>query len=385
MPHYLDAPRHTWELLVTNMAGTVIGQIYDPVDLKYTRNESGACELEFNTEDPYDLTMVNLKVHKHKVKAYRDGTLRFFGRMLAPLKINESGAMVKCADPWHFLNSPAHDNYTFVDKTLQEIAEIVIGGETAYNTRDLAYGSETLATTFSCKLKKGQRIGEFIESLCSRGNPNAGSWFRIDALDDPSDNSVIHFYDYTDRVDNAQARWEYGNDTLDNCTAFEVEQRNLLNKVRVYYKGGYEEYIDTDSVDEFGPVEKWFRRPGVDDAGTALKIATSKIVASPMTVGSFEPAANAPRIFDDFDVGDKCRAYFQLTPKNRLSGNAMYYSADDMIPTRVELTVDKNGVENMAFSDDSVHANHRHRKHSQRQHHRWVGTADHGRPATWRD
>lgn len=365
----ISRPAHEWTLLLTNLAGTVTGQFYDPVDLKYVRTESGACEIEFSTEDPQDLTLAQLHPHKSKVKAYRDGELVFWGKVMPGMKINQDGALVSARDPWYWLNSPAHEDYTFSGATLQEIAEIVLTAETAYNTRDLAFGSETLSTTFTCKLKKGQRIGEFLESLCSKGNPNSGSWFRIDALDDPSDNAVMHFYDFSDRVDNAGARWEYGNNTLDNVTAFEVETRSVLNKVRVYYKGGYEEVIDASSVATYGPVEKWFRRPGVDDAGTAAKIASSKIVPTPLTIGSFEPAPNAPSLFDDFDVGDKCRAYFQMKPPNRLTGNIMYYIANDLIPTRVEVTVDKSGVENIAFGDDSVHANRRNRRRTVRHHH----------------
>jgi hypothetical protein len=272
---------------------------------------------------------------------------------------------VKSHDPWGNLNAPAHDTYTFVDKTLKEITEEVLMGETTWRARDLAFGSETLSETFSCKLKKGQRIAEFIESLCS-SNPTSGSWFRIDALEDPDDNGVIHFYDYNDRVDNAQAKWEYGSDTLDNTVSFQIEHRGLCNKVTVFGKLGLEISVqDNDSIDEYGLVEKMIRRPGVDDTETATKIAYSRLKVTPYTIGSFEPGPNAPQLFDDFDVGDLCRTYFQMSAPNRLTGNVMYYKASDMIPSRVELTIDNSGVENMAFGDGSLAANRHSRNMSQ--------------------
>lgn len=363
------SPQHRWDLLLTNLAGTVVGQIFDPVDLKYTRVESGACGIEFNTLDPTDLNLVQVLPHKRKVKVYRDNELVFWGKIREPLVITQDGAQVKAVDPWGSLNAPAHVQMDFTDDTLLEILTTIksVEGLVGYHPMNGIALAGTPAETFTATLKMGQRISEFVESLCS-SNPNSGSWFRVDAQDDPAEPAVLTCYDYTDRVDNAQARWEYGNATLDNVTSFQIEHRGLCNSVRVYYKGGWEEVQDLSSIDEYGLAEKWLRRPGVSDAATAVKIANSKIKATPYTIGSFEPAANAPALFDDFDVGDKCRTYFQMGAAKRISGEVMYYQADDMIPSRVELTVDKSGVENMAFGDGAVSANRRDRKNTLRRH-----------------
>lgn len=341
-----------WELLITNLAGATVGAIDYPGDLKYTRRENDFCELEFKTLDPNDMNHLEILPHKRKIKAYRNNVLVFWGRIAEPLIVNQDGAVVRARDPFARLSGPAHDTYTFVNKTFQEIVEIVLDGETTWRARDIAYSGATLSTQFNCKLKPGQRIDEFFRSLCS-SNPNTGSWFRMDANDDPANPAAMMWFDAADRVDNTQARWEYGADTLDNVTGFEIQHRGLCNRVYVYSKDDVVTVEDTDSIAEFGLVEKWFRRPGINDIDTLTKIAYSKLVVSPYTVGSFEPGPNGPALFDDFDVGDKCRTYFKM-------GTTMYYSANDMIPSTVELTIDDSGVENMAFGE-GLKANRRSR------------------------
>ena len=368
MPYY-PRPQHKWEILLTRLDGTTVGQLFDPVDLKYIRNESGACEVEFNTQDPTDLNLVEVLPHKRKLKVYRDNELVYWGKIREPLVITQDGAQIKSIDPWGAMNVPAHADYDFSSgSTLKDMLDIIKLGEGLlgyhpFNNFDIA---GTPAVEFTAKLSVGQRISEFIESLCS-SNPNSGSWFRMDAQDDVGANGLMTIYDYTDRRDNGEARWEYGNNTLDNVVAFQIEHRGLCNSVRVYYSGGFEEIIDMDSIEEYGLAEKWLRRPGVSDGSTAYKIAASHLKVTPYTIGSFEPGPNAPSLFDTFDVGDLCRTYFQMNAPNRMTGNIMYYSADDMIPNRVELTVDKSGVENMSFGDDSVRANRRNRHATMRK------------------
>lgn len=364
------SPQHKWEILLTRLNGETVGAIMDPVDLKYTRVESGACEIEFNTQDPTDLNLVEVLPHKRKLKVYRDNALVFWGKIREPLIITQDGAQVKAIDPWGQMNVPAHLDYDFSGgSTLKEMLETIKLGEGLvgyhpFNNFDIV-GTPVL--TYTAHLKVGQRISEFIESLCS-SNPNTGSWFRMDAQDDAGENGILTVYDYSDRVDTGAARWEYGNNTLDNVTAFQIEHRGLCNSVRVYYKGGFEDVQDSASIDEYGLAEKWLRRPGVLESATATKIAYAHLKVTPYTIGSFEPAANAPALFDDFDVGDIGHTYFQMSSPNRLSGNVMYYKADDMIPNRVELTVDKSGVENMSFGDDSVRANRRNAGSTLRRH-----------------
>jgi len=368
------APQHRWDILLTNLAGVTVGQIYNPVDLKYTRVVNGACEIEFTSNDPSDLNTLEIMPHKRMVKAYRDGVLRFWGKIQEPLVVNQDGAHVIARDPWAQLNIPSHADYEFTDETLKHCMELFKLGEGLlgyhpFNKFDFA-GSPS--NTFHVITKPGQRLSEKLEGMASN-NPLSGSWFVVDAQDDPDQPAVITVKDADQRLDNGQARWEYGNDTLDNVTDWEVHHRGLVNAVRVYYKGGFVEVSDTDSIEQYGLVEKWFRRPGVHDSATATIIAGKKLVTTPYTIASFAPGPNAPSLFDDFDVGDLCRAYFQMGPPNRLTGAAMYYKANDMIPGRVEVTVDTSGIENMDVNNPRANAHAKRLAKYSSRHHPWHG------------
>jgi hypothetical protein len=337
----------TWDIVLTNKAGDVTGVLDAPAGLKYTRRESDYNQLELGTLNSHDLNLIALHPYKTKLQAWRNNDLVFWGDIVDPITVTQSGAQVIAKDAFARLDAPTRTKYTFNDKTLKHIAETVIGGETTYGARDIAFGSETVTEIFDRQITKGQRMGEFIKTCCTV-SPTGGSYFRCDALDDPDNPVAMHFGDGGDRTDNTGARWEYGTGTIDNVSEFVVEARGLVNRVYVYNNNQSVVVEDTDSIDEYGLVEKWYRRPGVNHIATLTALAYSKLQPSPFTVVSFVPTADGPKLFDDFDVGDKCRAYFQL------DGESMVYSASNMIPVTVELTIDESGVENVNFSEGQL-------------------------------
>ena len=338
----------TWDIVLTNKAGAVTGVLDAPAGIKYTRRESDYNQLELGTLNAHDLNLIALNPYKTKLQAWRNNTLVFWGDIVDPLQISQSGAQVVAKDAFARLDAPTRTRYTFASKTLKYIAETIIGGETTYGARDIAFGSETVTETFNCQIKKGQRMGEFIKARCTV-SPSGGSYFRCDALDDPTNPVAMHFGDGGGRFDNAECRWEYGEGTIDNVSDFQVESRGLVNRVYVYNNNQSVVVEDTGSIADYGLVEKWYRRPGVNHVDTLAAIANSKLQPTPFSVVSFTPTADGPKLFDDFDVGDKCRAYFRMAGDSQ-----MVYSANNVIPVTVELTVDDSGVENVNFAQGQL-------------------------------
>jgi len=331
-----------WEVLLETSGGVVVGAFTEPRNFKYTRQENSFCELEFETYDVYDLNLVQASPHNRRIKAYRDGVLKFRGPLQTPLVINQDGAKIIARDYFATKAAQPDDDgaaeytATIYNITIDIFERMGIDAFIEVDTNDPG-------AAITRKIKAGQRIDEFLK-LSASTNPTSGLWFRID----PQEGSVpnkITWYSYSERVPNAQARFEYGKTTLDNCQGFEIQSRRIINKVTVRGKGVSATVEDTDSQAEYGIHKLRLRRPGVDTASMATAVASKHLSPTPYTIGHFEPGPNAPKLFDDYDVGDKCQAYFKV--------GKLAYLANDLIPTRVEVTVE-NGVENVAWGDDIV-------------------------------
>jgi hypothetical protein len=356
-----------WDLVTTNLAGAVTGQIDAPSELKYIRRESDYCEINFNTLDPHDLNLIALHNQKCKIQAWRNGDLVFWGNVSDPLVITQDGAEVVAKDAFAKLQAPTRTKYTFDNKDLRYIAETVIGGETAWAPRDIAFGSEDVSDVLMDRqITPGQRMDEFLKA-CTSISTTTGAWFRMDALNDVDNPSAMHFGVGSDRVVST-ARFEYGPDTIDNVSEFQVETRGVINRVVVYNNNTHVTVQDTDSIDDYGLHERWYRRPGVNHVETLTDIAYGKLQPDPFSIASFTPTPDGPKIFDDYDVGQVVSCWFQL------EGGEQHYKSTSVIPVQIEVTVDDSGIENIGFQEGSAlskgraHVAEVQIKHKQRKH-----------------
>lgn len=312
---------HEHRIIITDLLG---GQkaFPDVYGLKLTRRINGACSVGFSVAtDDHDA--IELLIASRVVKYYRDGVLRFAGRIGEPFV--ERTDYVACAayDPFFYLTDRhvgagvmvpgnGRDPLVFGSTDAGEIAWELIS---THGDTNLAEGTIAPSVVRDRVYEGGKSIGEAIVQLTEVDD---GFFFRIDALDDAAPNFATFnvLYPNSGTVSD-QSRFEFGPGTLDNLDEDSLEVERFLPVNRAIVLGGsgggpdvpFAVVENAASQDEYGVFEKWLDLGDATDGVTLQQHGLAELSPNPRVTIRCSALEGAPALFDDFDVGDLVRVH----------------------------------------------------------------------------
>jgi hypothetical protein len=206
------------------------------------------------------------------------------------------------------------------------------------NLARLAAGNLEYTKTLGPRFyKAGQNVGEVVVDLASALD---GFDFKERFIDDDNTSfdgwGVMAYLDIYASLGEYRpdARFEYGHDTLGNLSA--VSQTKSPPITAVFLMGGNGLIAaagDMDALARYGgwPLTRTYS--AITDQTLLNDRATALLRPYPIITVDMTPGPEAPRPFDDFDVGDTCpvyidRGYIQVDRDVRLNGFTIVIDED---------------------------------------------------------
>lgn len=312
-------------VVVTQLNNTPIAFL-DASEPTITRRWCGGNELTFRVPVT-DAAASALTIVSRAIAFYVDGVLRFRGRIAAPLVFDREWITVRAADPWYDLQRRAlggqdpgapPPTMVFTNVGASNIAWTLINNQNTIRPiriqQGTLYTSPDIVRSRSYDL--GKNVAEAVAELVESGTD---PWaFRLKPLDGVAGvwATFDTFGGATGHPENAYAtdrpavRFEFGDGTLDNLEDFSREYALApVNLVRAANSatGAAQVAVDATSISTYdlGALDLEFT--DISDNATLLDKAQAALLPTPPASYDCTPAANAPRLFVDFDAGDRVR------------------------------------------------------------------------------
>lgn len=309
-----------WEIAVADLAGNELGELTGAKGRELSLANNGgsvfSCTVPL-TSDAAEL----ISTGDRRIKAYRTpwdveegeatgpSVLRFHGAIWAPEKSGSASALrIVASDPFVMLEkritqAVATGDQGALIKALIDAANAL--GET---------GIRALAENVIASVTRSVDWSGTRKALAEVVAEFAGYFDGCDVELRPLDNvpgKAVDLIVWGARrgADRPGAAFEYGTGTGTNCNdASQVEDMsNLANYITAYGDGGISVVVyDTDSIARYGryEAELSFTDVTLADALTALAIEELNNRKTPKSTITVNPSANAPAIFDEWDIGD---------------------------------------------------------------------------------
>lgn len=336
-----------WNVVVTDTADRTRA-FAEVFGLRPRRLLNGACQLSGRIR--LDSSAAGeLEVGNRVIKAYRDGVLRFRGRVAAPLTHTPSWMQFTAWDPWWHLSWRRFQVEELVGAaTAGEALAAVITTQNARKPTHLRVSATDQSVAIGDHIYAEDAVvaDALIADLCTIDN---GVWLRIDPVDDDPDIwGEIAVLTPAPGVDRPGVRFEYGDETLGNVVDYELQHdlpRNFIRATGASFGAAAEFaiYGATEpeaiaSQTEYGLYDHSVAFTDEDDETSLDAHAKDAAKLTPPRTWALTPSSDAdpgrngvhvPMLWDDFDIGD--------TGRGRILDGAL----DDAATIRiVEATVD---------------------------------------------
>jgi hypothetical protein len=292
----------TWQLAVTDLASA--NKLFlEGSGLEVTRDLNGGTSLKFGAE-ARDAALAELTVGKRGIKAYRDGELRFHGRVWEPVRYAPDVVQFECRDPWAVVkNRRIREEVSYALVDAGDIAWDLVSLQNGYKTTRLREGANADSQDRDRTYEAGKLVGEAIEQLAGVIN---GFWFRVDPVDGVAGTQaelvILHPASGADR----DVLFEFGEATSAGLDGFDLQV--LLPRNRIVARGGEgtEPAVaeDAASIAEYDLYEDEVSFTDVTVQATLQAHADAELRPAPIKTFTFDPGPTAPMLWDDFDVGD---------------------------------------------------------------------------------
>lgn len=274
------------------------------------------------------------------LKAYDGSSLRFHGQLWEPLDYSDDAVTVNARDPYAvFSRRRVRASKTYTAEDAGAIVSDRVTIQNGFKATGLRMGTVQASVNRDRTYDPGKLESELIEQL---SDVERGFNFLVTPLD-----GVAGIYGelqirYPDAGTTREAvRFEYGTDTLDNLSGYEIAYLLPTNRVVVASQlsaGGRISQASeaADSVNEYGLLEEEYVYSDILVEATLLQHAEAEVRATPPMTVSLSPNLSAPLLFTDFDVGDFVRLRIE-------HGALDLYEWVRVL--EATLTVDKNGAQ----------------------------------------
>lgn len=309
----------------------------EPSEWAITRRWNGGAELTFKV--PIDSDDAGaIAIAERVIKFYRAGVLAFHGRIHEPLKSDQDFVTVTARDPWFDLAwrrvfgiNTVNGDFAPIVYTATQAAAIAWGaiastdtvfgpGFNITGTLRVQQGAPASSVLRDRTYEQGKRIDEIVTELAEASD---GFGFVFDPLDGVAGKwATFKTYFPATRQDQPDVKFEYGEGTLANCDGFEEEitfPHNLVTAAgstagtvqdgAPFYSRSawwasmrrydvFEDFLSRPDIVFFSPGAPWDRLDAVVNGAS---------YGDPLAVYALKPGADAPLLFDEFDVGDVVR------------------------------------------------------------------------------
>lgn len=305
----------TWKFAVTtkptaSTAAVVLDYLEKPIDVLYVRRRNSYCELTLEIENRNDLHALSGAAYRRCILGIRNNVPRLHGQITEHAE-SSRGVTITAKDPYfnlswrRFWADLAYNSLGDGEIAMRMIEQVAVD-----EPHFLKRGTIQSGATRSRKAEIGQRVSERVEYLASL----VGSFaFTIDASfgvvgELSKFNSHVPYDGIAPR-----ARFEFGQDTLNNVLDYQRAVRPLVNRANITGKYGGWTYAESISgrnayglwEDERGQVDINERDPA--NTATLQQIADSYVQDEPHYALTLTPGPDAPLLFNDFDVTDSAQ------------------------------------------------------------------------------
>jgi hypothetical protein len=303
----------------------------------YTRRLDDYCQLDATITNPKDF--FSLQPYSSSVMALRDGVCRFRGRVVDPYERTPRTRIISCKDAFHNMYWRRVRKHLKLTKQPDDMAFYLMHLQNTYKDTGIRAGSDHVwGDAVTRKFQAGDTVADEVKALALTHGDRFH--FKINALLDEDDlKATAAFVSFkASGPYKSGVRFEFGGNTLENVQDYQVEYAQVVNRATVQGQrrssrdaigkstsdgncvAGVakatpsknppitEAYVAGESEHDFGLWEDEYSQ--VNKAGSSahlLAVAKTFIYAEPPRTITITPNADAPSLFDDFDVGDRVR------------------------------------------------------------------------------
>lgn len=300
-----------WEALVTDLAGRTRAFLTDYATIQITPRLNSYREAKVNGLVLTDEALPELQVAARALKLREDGNIRFNGQLWEPLVIRPGGADLTALDPLATMMwRRTRQKTTYATQDAGLIAQDRVTVQNGYSPTFLRNGARnaapTKARTYLVSVKETDILDELATAV-------GGFFYQAQPLDGVAGYFAELVIAYPDAgVTREGVRFEYGEGTIGNVDSYEVTDTLPLNRFVASSADNTGARIwglaqDANSVAAYGMFEDEDQFADVIDTGLLTDQAQGSLKPSPPRAITLTLGAEAPVLFDDFNVGDFVR------------------------------------------------------------------------------
>lgn len=275
-----------------------------PESIRYTRRESGYCEIAIEVKNRRDLNMLEHAVYRRVLRAWRNGKNRFNGEFVEVRETSNAWELV-AKDPyynmsWREIRLPK----TIGPKDAGRIAFDLIDLQNSYVDSHLRTGNRAASKEITRKIATGERVSEKIEYLTKL---EGSFYFVINGVNDPPNGWAQMHCRFPKGARAAGVSFESGAGTKDNCYDYIRENLPLINRANVVGLNPTlvaSAEVKQKYLDKFGLWEQSRGQVLTNRLETLAEIAADGIRTAPVYRVTMMAGPDAPQLFTDFDVGE---------------------------------------------------------------------------------
>lgn len=252
-----------------------------------------------------------LSVANRAVQVFDGEDLLFFGKVWEPLELSSAGHKIEARDPLaEFLARRVRVAATYSADDAADIIYDRLALQNAKRNTYLREGTADVSVNRDREVLPGALEKDLVEELANAAD---GVFFKATPVDDVA--GVMADLDilYPDAgVERPTVLFSFGEGTMDTLADYKLVSRLPMNRRVAAASGGTggriaEAAEDADSITEYGLFEEELTFSDVTDTDLLEQHAQAGVKPSPPRTVEATPTADAPLLFDDFNVGDFVR------------------------------------------------------------------------------
>lgn len=325
----------TWQFSAFDPnTGETIDFLDAPADGQYTRRLDDYCDFQATITEPNDFFAV--QPFTSGIQCIRNGVIRFRGRVVDPFERMPRQRKMIAKDPFHNFYWRRVRNHLKIHDQPDEIAWQLIHLQNTYKDTGLRSGRDRAwGDAVTRKFQAGDLVADEIKTLAL--TQGSRYHFKINALYDPDDiRAMAEIETFSHLHTKDGARFEFGGGTLENVDDYHVEYGQVINRATVIgqRRGARDAigkatsdgncmvgvskstpaknppitaaYVAGESEHDYGLWEEEFGAVNVAGSKSHLEhVAKTHLQPKPPRTVTVTPNNDGPRLFDDFDVGDR--------------------------------------------------------------------------------
>lgn len=340
----------TWEFVVANAAGTNLGILTLASDRQVTYQRNGPAVLEFQVPLTSDqATLITPGVSR--IKGYRapEGggtkTLRFHGIVwTVEQQASDTGvAMMKvvAVDPAGTTLARRFTSANYGTADQGTVMKGLVDDANAISDTFVETSTANVVASTSRTLDWSLARKSIIEAFGEIATADLGTDWELRPVDNGAKIASLYVYGGQRGSTRDEIIFGYGDGTVANCIAF--QQTWNMDKLATWAQGdgqggAYWQWTNPTKVAKFGRYERFTNYGDVVNTANLSQLVYQELVRSydPVPVIGFTAGVRAPRMFDEWDIGDTVRVQARRGALN-VNTTARIIG--------VTLQIDGNGVE----------------------------------------